>query len=108
MGRWEQCLDNCVEFAAGIYGTVESGVAYMDQNIKDKLLSLPQAKGIMEKANNLVGYINSEPSEAQCKRKIGLSPNASLEEYVIKYTLLDDNALKSCTPGGPDNYKKYL
>ena len=108
MGRWVECLDPCVEFAAGIYGRVESGVAYMDQNIKDKLLSLPQAKAIIEKADNLVDYINSEPSEAECKKSVGLPPSASREEFVMKYVLCDDNVIKSCTPGGPDNYKKYL
>jgi oxaloacetate decarboxylase alpha subunit len=108
MGRWEECLDSCVEFAAGIYGKVDSGVAYMDQNIKDKLLSLPQAKAIIKKADNLVDYINSEPSEAECKKAVGLSPDASREEYVIKYVLCEDNVMKNLTPGGPDNYKKYM
>lgn len=108
VGRWEECLDSCVEFAAGIYGREDSGVNYMDQNLKDKLLSLPQAKKIMESADNLIDYINSEPSEAECKKKIGLSPSASREEFVMKYTILSDEELKVCEEGSPELYKKYL
>jgi oxaloacetate decarboxylase alpha subunit len=108
LGRWEQCLDSCVEFTAGIYGQVESGVAYMDQNIKDKLLTQPSAKAIMKKAEGLLDYINSEPSEAECKKKIGLSPDASREKFVMMYNFRGDEELKKCTPGGPEFYKKYL
>jgi oxaloacetate decarboxylase alpha subunit len=108
LGRWEQCLDSCVEFAAGIYGQVESGVAYMDQDIKDKLLSQPSAKGIMKKAEGLLEYINTEPSEAECKKKVGLSPDASLEKFVMMYNFRGDEELNKCTPGGPEFYKKYL
>jgi len=109
VGRWEECLDSCVEFAAGIYGVEDSGVNYMDQNLKDKLLSLPQAKKIMENADNLIDYINSEPSEAECKKKLGLPPSASREEFVMKYTILSDEEQRVCEQGGnPELYKKYL
>ncbi|RLA44358.1 MAG: hypothetical protein DRR42_20600, partial [Gammaproteobacteria bacterium] len=108
VGRWEQCLDSCVEFAAGIYGIEEAGVPYMDQNIKDKLLNQPQAKKIIEKADSLIDYINSEPSEAECKARVGLPPEASREDYVLKYMLRTDEELKNCTQGGPEFYKKYL
>lgn len=108
VGRWEQCLDAMVEFAAGIYGIEESGVAYMDQNLKDKLLSLPQAKAIKEKAANLIEYMNSEPSEADCLRRLGMSPDASHEDFVIRWSMHGDEEMKRVTPGGPDAYKKYL
>jgi hypothetical protein len=78
----------------------------MDQNLKDKLLSLPQAKKIIESADNLIDYINSEPSEAECKKKVGLSPDASLEEYVLRYNFRGDEELKKCIPF--EEYKKYL
>jgi oxaloacetate decarboxylase alpha subunit len=107
-GRWEECLDSCVEFAAGIYGQVESGVAYMNQNLKDKLLNLPQAKTIKKRAAKLVDYINSEPSEAECKAKVGLPPDATLEEYVLRYNFRGDEEMNNCIKGGPEFYKKYL
>ncbi|MEH6822624.1 MAG: hypothetical protein V7629_01790 [Motiliproteus sp.] len=108
MGRWEECLDPCVEFAAGIYGIEEAGVPYMNQELKKKLLSLPQAKGIIEKANGLMDYLNSEPSEAECKEKVGLTADATTEEYVERYVYRGDEELKNCTPGGPEFYRKYL
>jgi oxaloacetate decarboxylase alpha subunit len=109
LGRWEQCVDSMVEFAAGIYGTEDSGVAYMDQNLKDKLLSLPQAKEIKEKADNLIDYMNSEPTEEECYKRFGMSPSDGLEKFVLNYYLHGyDDAMKNVTPGGPESYKKYL
>jgi oxaloacetate decarboxylase alpha subunit len=108
VGRWEQCIDPCVEFAAGIYGYEEAGVAYMNQNIKDKLLSLPQAKPIIEKGAKMKDYIASEPSEAEVKASVGLPADASREDFVLRYLLRTDDELNNCTPGGPDAYKTYL
>jgi oxaloacetate decarboxylase alpha subunit len=109
LGRWEQCVDSMVEFAAGIYGIEESGVAYMDQNLKDKLLSLPHAKEIKEKADNLVDYMNSEPTEEECYKRFGMSPKDGLEKFVLNYYLRGfDDAMKNVTPGGAESYKKYL
>jgi oxaloacetate decarboxylase alpha subunit len=108
VGRWEECIDPCIEFAAGIYGYEEAGVAYMNQDIKDKLLSQPQAKAIIEKGAKIKEYIASEPSEAEVKAAVGLPADASREEFVLRYLLRTDDELKNCTPGGPDSYKKYL
>ena len=107
LGRWEQCLDSIVEFAAGCNGIEDPGVPYMNQNLRDKLLSLPQAKKIQEKAEHIVEYMNSEPSVEECKRRYGM-PNASDEEFVLAVFLLGGEDLKQVTPGGPDVYKKYL
>ncbi len=108
VGRWEQCLDSMVEFAAGIYGIEETGVAYMDQNLKDKLLSLPQAKAIKETAAHLIETMNSEPSEEECYKRIGLSPKDGLEEFTMLWALQSKELLKGIPPGGPETYKKYL
>ena len=107
LGRWEQCIDAMVEHAAGLFGIEDSGIADMDQNIKDKLLSLPHAKKIKEKAAHIVEYVNSEPSVEEIKRNLGLSPDASDEDYVLHLILMGE-AMKDVTPGGPDVYKKYL
>jgi oxaloacetate decarboxylase alpha subunit len=107
LGRWEQCIDAMVEHAAGLFGVEDSGIADMDQNIKDKLLNLPQAKKIKEKAAHIVEYVNSEPSVEEIKKKLGLSPDASDEDYCLHLILMGE-AMKDVTPGGPDVYKKYL
>jgi hypothetical protein len=71
-------------------------------------LSLPQAKKIQERADGLIDYINTDPSEDECMRRFGLSPGDSLEEFTLRCHLNGDDELKKCTPGGPDAYKKYL
>jgi hypothetical protein len=38
---------------------------------------------------------------------LGLSPDASDEDYVLHLILMGE-AMKDVTPGGPDSYKKYL
>jgi len=107
LGRWEQCIDAMVEHAAGLFGVEDSCIADMDQNLKDRLLSLPQAQKIKEKAANIVDYVNSEPSVEDIKRKLGLSPDVSDEDYTLHLILLGE-AMKDVMPGGPDVYKKYL
>lgn len=108
LGRWEQCLDSMIKFAAGIYGIEEAGVPYMNQNLKDKLLSLPGAKAIKEKADHIVEYMNSEPSEEECKRRFGMLPDASDEDFILRVFLHGDQELKLVTPGGPETYRKFL
>jgi oxaloacetate decarboxylase (Na+ extruding) subunit alpha len=108
LGRWEECLDSMIKFAAGIYGIEEAGVLSMNQNLRDKLLSLPGAKQIKEKADHLVEYMNSEPSEEDCKRRFGMSPDASDEDFILRVVLHGNQELKLVTPGGPEAYKKYL
>jgi oxaloacetate decarboxylase alpha subunit len=107
LGRWEQVVDNMVEHAAGIFGVEDAGLMDMDQNLKDKLLSLPQAKKIKEKADRQVEYMNSEPSVEELKREFGM-PDASDEEFLLAFWLYGGHDLKNVTPGGPDSYKKYL
>lgn len=107
MGRWEQCLDSCIEFAAGMFGIEDAGVPYMDQNLKDKLLSLPHAKGLEKKVADMTAYINSEPSEAEVKASVGLPPEASREEFVIRHMLSQEDGLRGISPD-PETYKKYI
>jgi len=71
-------------------------------------LSLPQAKAIKEKAAHLIEYMNSEPSEADCYKRLGLSPKDGLETFTMLWALQSKELLKGIPPGGPENYKKYL
>lgn len=108
LGRWEQCLDSCVDLAAGLFGVEDPGVDNMKPEIKDKLLSQPAAKAAIEKASKLHEYMNSAPSEAEVKASVGLPADASTEDFVLRYQLRTDDELNNCTPGGPETYKKYL
>jgi hypothetical protein len=96
-----------VEHAAGLFGVEDPGLADMDQNLKDKLLNLPQAKKIKERADHIIEHMNSEPSVEELKKNLGLQPGASDEDFVLTYILMGE-AMKNITPGGPDAYKKYL
>ena len=107
LGRWEQCLDSCVEFAAGLFGIEDAGVPNMNQNLRDKLLSMPHAKGLAEKVADMKAYINSEPSEAEVKASVGLPPDASREEYVVRKLLSQADGLKGIS-SDPSTYRKYL
>jgi len=107
LGRWEQCVDSMIEHAAGLFGVEDAGLPDMDQNLKDKLLSLPNAPKIKERGDHIIEYINSEPPLEELKINMGMSPDASDEDFVLTYFLMGE-AMKGITPGGPDSYKKYL
>lgn len=108
VGRWEQCIDPCVELAAGVYGYEEAGVAYMKPEIKEMLLSQPSAPVIIKKGAKIKEYIASTPSETEVKAGVGLPADADREKFVLRYLLRTDELLDACTPGGPEAYKKYL
>jgi oxaloacetate decarboxylase alpha subunit len=105
--RWSQILDPVVGFACGVNGWEEAGVPYMDQNLRDKIMSLPQAKKIKEKAERQYDDLNSEPPLSQIKAEWNMS-SASDEDFFFAVLLHGDQELKKVTPGGPDTYKKYI
>jgi oxaloacetate decarboxylase alpha subunit len=105
--RWSQILDSIVEFACGVNGYEEAGVPYMDQNLRDKIMSLPHAKKIKEKADQQLEVLNSEPSLSKIKAEWNMS-SASDEDFFFTFLLHGDQELKKVTPGGPDTYKKYI
>lgn len=106
LGRWEHVLDACVDLAAGLFGIEDPGINEMKPEIKEMLLSQPSAQNALKKAARVTEYMNSTPSEAECKAEVGLPPDASREEYVLQYQLGEE--LAGCTPNGPDSYQRYL
>jgi oxaloacetate decarboxylase alpha subunit len=105
--RWGQILDDIVGFACGINGWEEAGVPYMDQNLRDKIMSLPQAKKIQNKAAEQIEELNSEPPLSKIKASYNLS-SASDEDFFFIFVLHGDQELKKVTPGGPDTYKRWI
>jgi oxaloacetate decarboxylase alpha subunit len=73
--RYSQVPAQLVEYVAGYYGT---SPAPMDQNVVDKITSLPQAK-------NILNAVNSEPTLEDLRRKIGES--LSDEEFLMRLAL---------------------
>jgi oxaloacetate decarboxylase alpha subunit len=105
--RWSQILDAIVEFAYGVNGWEEAGVPYMDQNLRDKIMSQPSAKLLKDKAERNLEIFNSEPPLSELKAKMNMS-SASDEEFFFTYLCHGDQELKKVTPGGPDSYKRYI
>lgn len=105
--RWSEILDSMVEFACGIYGWEEAGVPYMDKNLYDKIMSLPHAKKVKDKADRQLEYLHSEPPLDKIKAEWNML-SASDEDFFFTFLLHGDQELKKVTPGGPDTYKKYI
>jgi oxaloacetate decarboxylase alpha subunit len=83
--RWKETLDALVEFAMGIYGNEDAGVPYMDQNIKDKLLSSPSAKKLTEYHEKLRAK-QSVTTVDDVRRSYGMM-DASEEEFLLAYCM---------------------
>jgi oxaloacetate decarboxylase alpha subunit len=73
--RYSQVPAQLVEYVAGYYGAPP---APMDQNIVDKITSLPQAK-------NILNAVNVEPTLEELRRKIG--EGLSDEEFLMRLAL---------------------
>jgi oxaloacetate decarboxylase alpha subunit len=88
--RYSQVPTQVIEYVAGFYGAPPAPI---DQNVMDKITSLPQAKSIMK--DELV-----EPSMEELRQKVGVK--YSDEEFLIRLALTDkevDNMLAA----GPIN-----
>ncbi len=92
MGRWEQCIDGMIEYAMGIYGVEDTGLANMDQNLKDKLLSDHRAKALEEKWTNYLERRETETIE-DIKVQCGME-NASDEDLFMKIQGITEDDLK--------------
>ena len=92
MGRWEQFIDGMIGYAMGIYGVEDTGLANMDQNLKDKLLSDPRSKAIDEKWTNYLERRETETIE-EIKVQYGME-NASDEDLYMKLQGITEADLK--------------
>jgi pyruvate/oxaloacetate carboxyltransferase len=92
MGRWEQFIDGMIGYAMGIYGVEDTGLANMDQNLKDKLLSDPRSKAIDEKWTNYLERRETETIE-EVKVEYGME-NASDEDLYMKLQGITEADLK--------------
>ena len=101
--RWKDVLDCMIEFALGIYGVEDAGVPYMDPNIKDMLLSHPNAKKIAEKWARDQEESEKEVSLKDIKAKYGME-NASAEDFWLNFYQLGDEIKKVRAAGPPKTY----
>ena len=94
--RYKLVTDEVILFALGVYSE-DSGYPWMDQNLRDRLLSLPRAKELKE----LV--------EARQKREIPLAeirnslggPGVSDEEFLLRFIMKGTQEIEAMHAAGP-------
>ena len=101
--RWKDVLDCMIEFALGIYGVEDAGVPYMDGNIKDILLSHPNAKKIAEKWARDKEECEKELTLKEIKAKYGME-NATDEDFWLNFFQIGDELKKIRAAGPPRTY----
>ncbi len=95
--RYKHVIDELILFAQGVFGE-DSGFTLMDQNLKDKLLSLPRAA-------ELAARERRDISLTDLREQLG-GPGLSDEELVLRYMMKGDQEIKAMRAAGPP--KQYL
>jgi len=101
--RYEELLDYMIEFALGIWGDEESGVPYMDKNVKDRFLSHPSAKTLAERWEK-----RKELAETTTLKEIRAAygmTNASDEDFMLAWIMGGNEHIKAMREAGPP--KRY-
>ena len=98
--RYKVVIDEIIRFALGVFGE-DSGYTWMDQNLKDKLLSLPRAIDLAER-----GYAPVEDLSLEEVRKRLGAPNISDEDLLLRTIMQGDEELNAMHEAGPP--KQYL
>ena len=97
--RYGELLDYMIEFALGIWGDEESGVPYMDKNIKDRFLSHPNAKTLAKRWKQ-----RQELAETTTLKEMRASygmTNASDEDFLLAWIMGGNEQIKIMRDAGP-------
>ncbi len=95
--RYKHVIDEVILFAQGVYGE-DSGFPWMDQNLKDKLLSLPRAA-------ELAAGRGHEVSLKELRARLG-GPGVSDEEFLLRYIMKGEDEIAAMRAAGPP--KQYF
>ncbi len=98
--RYKVVIDELILFAMGIYGE-DSGAPWMDQNLKDRLLSSPRA----EELKSLGNADRMDMSVEDVARKMGWS-GLSDEEFLLRYIMKGESEIQAMRDAGPP--KQYF
>ena len=93
--RYSQVIDEMIRFAQGGYGE-DSGFTWMDQNLKDKFLSLPRARELDEKGRRPVEDI----SLREIREQLG-GPGISDEELILRAIMQGSQEIEAMRAAGP-------
>jgi oxaloacetate decarboxylase alpha subunit len=102
--RYKEILDSLIEVALGVWGVEDSGAQHMDQNLKDKILSHPNAERIAQKWQEDKEEAAADRPLEYYKAKYGMS-NASDEDFLLVYIMKGDEEIqKMRAAGAPKSY----
>lgn len=94
--RYKIVIDEIIQFALGVFSE-DSGYTWMDQNLKDKILSLPRAKELASKKK-------VDLPLQKIREKFG-GPDLSDEEFLLRYIMNGTQEIEAMRQAGP--YKRY-
>lgn len=97
--RYKVVIDEIIQFALGVFSE-DSGYTWMDQNLKDKILSLPRAK-------QLAAQKKVDVPLKKIREQFG-GPDLSDEEFLLRYIMRgtsEIDTMREATKAGP--WKTY-
>lgn len=94
--RYKVATDEVIQFALGVYGE-DSGYTWMDQDVKDKILSRSRARELARREL-------AETSLQELRKKLG-GPGVSDEEFLLRYIMKGEEEIKAMRQAGPP--KRY-
>ncbi len=95
--RYKEVLDCMIETALGVWGWEDAGVPWMDQNVRDKFLSHPNAKSIAEKYERKKEVEDDDISIEKLRASYGMT-NASDEDFMLYEIMKGDTEIKDLNP----------
>jgi len=92
--RYKLVIDELILFAQGALGE-DSGYPWMDQNLRDTLLSMPRAKDLASRSRQ-------EPDIPlkQIRERFG-GPGVSDEEFLLRYIMKGEQEIEAMRAAGP-------
>jgi oxaloacetate decarboxylase (Na+ extruding) subunit alpha len=91
--RYKEVLDSMIETALGVWGWEDAGVPWMDQNVKDRFLSHPNAKVLAAAYERKKETMASEGDLNKLRASYGLV-NATDEEFMLYHIMKGDREIK--------------
>ena len=105
--RYKEIVDRLIDLALGMYGVECSGFLYMDQNLKDRLLSDPNTKKKTQVWEKMQEEYAANLPLKHYKAKYNMA-NASDEDFLLYYIMYGDAEIKKMREAGPPKSYKNL
>ena len=93
--RYKVVIDEMIRFAQGVFGE-DSGYLEMEQNLKDRLMSLPRAVDLTKR-----GYMPAEDITVQEARERLSLPHISDEELLLRTIMQGEQEIDTMRAAGP-------